>query len=133
MVAHGLGTPNVLLSCVDGSGVHVTPDSWTIAAGSPYSVTVNFTTTQTGRCIVNGTGGGTGAAATKYTANFTGQTSITILGATHGIGSCDVLVSIQDTSSPTKRVRPDEITCDSSTYDVVVTFAVAQSGRLVIL
>jgi hypothetical protein len=57
--AHGLGTPNLLVECYDaGTPAHrVEPDAIAIDAGS-YDVTVTFATAQTGRCVVNGSGGG---------------------------------------------------------------------------
>lgn len=75
---------------------------------------------------------GNAPAGSKYAAAFTSQTSITITGATHGLGTCDVWVSVFDTSSPTRRVDPDAVTCNATSKDIVLTFAVSQSGRYTI-
>jgi hypothetical protein len=126
VLAHGLGTKNLMLACFDSSDVAIQPDTWAIAGTAPYSITVTFTTAQTGRCVVNGTG------SSKYAADFTSQTTVTITGATHNLGTCDLLARIYDASSPRRAIEPDAITCDATSKDVVVTFASAQSGRIVL-
>lgn len=124
-LAHNLGTSNVIVACYDGSDVSIGWDTLTI--NSTSQATVTFTSSQTGRCIVNATGG-----EVPYAEAFTSQTSVTVTGATHGKGRCDLNVTVWDGSSPRQRVWPDAVTCNDSTKDVVVTFAQVQTGRLVI-
>jgi hypothetical protein len=71
-------------------------------------------------------------ALSKYSASFTGQTTLTVTGATHGLGRADVNVIVWDNSSPRHIVQPADVTINSSTFDVVVTFTVSQSGTIVI-
>lgn len=52
VINHTLGS-SVLVACYDGSNKQVEPDSVTAANNQ---VTVAFTTAQTGRCVVNGSG-----------------------------------------------------------------------------
>lgn len=67
-----------------------------------------------------------------YEASFTSQTSVSIAGATHGIGRAALTVTCWDAGAPRNLVEPDTVTVDSGSYDVAVTFAVAQSGRCVL-
>jgi hypothetical protein len=66
-----------------------------------------------------------------YTATFTGQTTVTIYGSTHGIGTANLLVQCWDASLIAQAVEPDTVTVGAG-YDVVVTFAVPQSGKCVV-
>ena len=71
-------------------------------------------------------------AVPNYGQGFTNQTTVTITNATHGCGSSNILVGVQDTSSPAKTIEPQSVTVDTSTYDVVVTFASSQSGTIIL-
>jgi hypothetical protein len=125
-LTHGLGTPNLILACFDGSDNHLEPSGWTIAGAAPYAITVSFSAAQTGRCVVNGNG------SSKYSAAFSSQTSISVPGTTHLLGTCDVHVAIFDAGSPSQRVEPNAVTCNSTTKDIALSFAVSQSGRYTI-
>jgi hypothetical protein len=123
-LAHNLGTKNIVVQCYNSSDQFI---EWlTLTATSTTQAVVTFTSAQTGRCVVNGTG------AARYAVGFTGQTTVTITGASHGLGIADLAVTVYDTSSPRKRVEPNTVTIDASTFAVVVTFAQAQSGRVVL-
>jgi hypothetical protein len=56
--AHGLGTANLLVECYDNAdpAARITPSSVTVNS-STFDVTITFSSTQTGRCVVNGSGG----------------------------------------------------------------------------
>jgi hypothetical protein len=69
----------------------------------------------------------------SYGVAFGAVTSVTILGATHKLGKTDISVSIWDASSPRALIEADAITIDSTTFDVVITFAQSQSGRIVLI
>lgn len=126
VLTHALGTKNVLVSCYDGSDNYI---EWnTLVTTSTSAATVTFTGSQTGRCTV--TIGGSGA---KYSTTFTSQTTVTVTGVTHNIGSPDIHVQCRDAGSPRQIVEPNTVTVNDSTYDVVITFAVAQSGRCTLL
>ena len=82
-------------------------------------------------CATDETGGGAGADE-NYQESFTSQTSVTATGAEHGFGHEKLVVAVYDNASPKKLIQPASVTINTSTFDVVVTFAVAQSGTLVI-
>ena len=96
----------------------------TTCAGGQFMNAIN-----TDSSVTCGTPAG---GADKYAAAFNSQTSITITGATHNLGTCDVQVAVFDTATPSQRVEPDKVTCNTATKDVVIAFAVSQSGRYVI-
>ncbi len=125
-LTHNLGTPNVLAACYDSSDQHIGADDVTIGGSDPWDVTVNFETAQTGRCVVNGRSGG------RYVETFTAQTTVTVTGTTHGLGTPYVDVECFDDSSPRERVEPDLVTVADSTHDVVITFFSAETGRCVL-
>ena len=72
------------------------------------------------------------AYAKTYVVGFTSQTTVTILGITHGLAKTDIFVAIWDTSVPRALIEAGSITIDSTTFDVVISFATAQSGRIVL-
>ena len=71
--------------------------------------------------------------ALSYSASVASATTWTITGATHGLGTADLTVAVYDSGSPTRtRITPGSVTINDSTFDVTITFAVAQAGRVVI-
>lgn len=68
-----------------------------------------------------------------FSVGFASVTTVTILGVTHGLGTLDLSVTVWDTQSPHHMIGPDDVTVADATFDVVVTFAVAQSGRIVLI
>jgi len=70
--------------------------------------------------------------AVRYTANFTGQTSITVLGATHNLGTADLTVSCYSADTPPVNLEPNGWVSDPTTFDVTVYFPAAWSGRCVL-
>lgn len=64
----------------------------------------------------------------KYTVDFTNQTSLTILGATHGIASKALLILVYNTSGT---LIDCDIAINTTTYDVTLTFIASQSGYVV--
>ncbi len=72
------------------------------------------------------------AGGGKYAGAFSSQVNVTVSGAAHNLGTCDLQVSVFDASMPGQRVEPDKVTCDAASKDVSIAFAVAQSGRYVI-
>jgi hypothetical protein len=75
-----------------------------------------------------GDGGGGGGGVANHETTFTSQTSVTVTGATHGFAHRKILVDCKDNSSPRKVIEPQNVTIDNSTYNVVITFAVATTG-----
>jgi hypothetical protein len=66
----------------------------------------------------------------KYSVGFISVTSVTILGSVHLLSTIDLSVDIWDTSNPHNKIEAGSITVADITFDVVVSFAVAQSGRI---
>ncbi len=66
---HKFGTANLVAECYDNSTPpqSVEPDS-VLVDGSSYDVTINFSTPQTGYCVLNGAGGSGGLAASGMAA-----------------------------------------------------------------
>lgn len=93
-------------------------------AGGQFVSAINTDSSAT--CGAPAGGGG------KYAAAFSAQTSITVTGAAHNLGTCDLQVAVYDAAAPGQRVEPDTVTCNAATKDVVIAFAVSQSGRYVI-
>ena len=69
----------------------------------------------------------------SYAVGFTAQTSVTILGTTHGLAKTDIAVIIWDASNPRALIEAGSITVHQTTFDVVVSFAESQSGRIVLI
>lgn len=121
-LSHGLGSKNIIAACRDGSDNFI--DWNTFVSTSTSAATVTFTTAQTGYCTVTIGGGGV-----RYGATFSSQTTVTISGTSHLLGASDIHVQCRDAASPRQIVEPNTITIDDTSFDVVITFAVAQSGR----
>ncbi len=68
----------------------------------------------------------------NYVTVFIGQTTISVPGATHRLGTASVLVACYDNGVPANMIEPSTITVDPTSYDVTVVFPAAQSGRCVI-
>jgi hypothetical protein len=71
-------------------------------------------------------------AHANYAAVFSGQTTVTVPGTTHQLGTANLIVSCYDNSSPANMVEPSTVSVNASSYDVMVRFPAAQSGRCVI-
>jgi trimeric autotransporter adhesin len=71
-------------------------------------------------------------AHANYAASFSDRTALTVAGATHQLGSSNLIVGCYDNSSPANWIEPSTITVDPASFDVTVRFPVAQSGRCVI-
>jgi hypothetical protein len=68
----------------------------------------------------------------NYVTVFIGQTTISVPGTTHRLGTASLLVACYDNSVPASMIEPSTITVDPTTYNVTVVFPAAQSGRCVI-
>ena len=71
-------------------------------------------------------------AAIKSTNTFASTTSLSIPAATHGFATCGLVVRLWDNSSPRKSIEPDAISCNTSTFDLTITFATSQAGLYVV-
>jgi hypothetical protein len=77
-LSHGLNTVNVLATCYDGSNQQIEPNSVTVIDSN--SLSVAFAVPQTGRCVVNGTGGSGGSGTGITSINSQTGTSQTLSG-----------------------------------------------------
>jgi hypothetical protein len=68
----------------------------------------------------------------NYVTFFTAQTSVTVPGVTHGLGTANLLVQCYDNATPANLVEPSLITIDPNSFNVTVVFATAETGRCVI-
>lgn len=108
----------------------------------PYDDTVHYALKTTGQVFV-GTAptianhvvrqADMGVHPKRYAEAFTSVTSVTILGTAHGLATADIIVSIWSAASPRAMVEAGSITVDATTFDVVISFAEAQSGRVVLV
>jgi hypothetical protein len=123
---HALGTANLLVQAYTSTGVQLTPDDISVHPSS-FDVTVTFAQNQTGYLVVSG------RASPVVSQAFTGQTTVTVAGGTHTFATTALLVQVYDTTAPApRRIRPDSVTVNQSTFDVVVTFEQNQSGTVLV-
>ena len=64
--------------------------------------------------------------------SFSGVTTFTIPGATHGLGTKYLILQCYDNANPANFILP-AFTVNPSTYDVIVTFTTATSGYCVLI
>ena len=117
-------------------GLQWKPSNLRVAAGLPTSPQVGDLALDAGdnnrAKVFDGTAWLGMTAVPNYFASFTAASVVTILGAAHKLGTANLVVECYDNSTPVNRVEPDTVRVNPDTYDVTVTFAVPQTGRLVI-
>lgn len=126
--AHNLGTALLFASVYTVSGgqqVMRSPASITVHPGT-YDVAITFTTPQAGTLTLS-------AAAPRYSTTFTSQSTVTVLGSTHGLGTPALVYQVYDNATPRAFIEPNSLTVDQSTQTVVLTFATPQSGTLLLV
>jgi hypothetical protein len=68
----------------------------------------------------------------KYVQPFTNTMLVTIPGATHGLGTADLLVQCYDAQTPRQPLTAGW-SVHASTYEVLVHFSQLQTGRVVLV
>ena len=68
----------------------------------------------------------------NYTAFFTSATVVSVPGATHNLGTANLIVQCYDNASPSNLVEASQISIDPTTFTVTITFAAAETGRCVL-
>jgi hypothetical protein len=123
---HQLGTPAILPQVYDASSpaAAMEPDAITVDPTS-YDVTATFVTPQSGTLVV-------GAAAPQYVTAFTAQTTVTILGSTHGLATANLFYAVYDDATPRNWLSPGKVTVHASTFDVVITFNDVETGTIIL-
>lgn len=91
-----------------------------------FDVHLTFATPQSGRLILSST------AMPGYRFAFVAQTTVSIPGSVHGLGTPDLVPAFYDDGIPAAVIAPQHCTVHSTTYDVEVTFALPQSGSVVL-
>jgi hypothetical protein len=124
--AHQLGTPNLFWQIYDAGSpqTEIQPATLTVHPSS-FDVTIGFDTPSSGTVVLS-------AAGPRYVATFSGQTTVSVPGATHALGTQALLWGIYDNATPRSPVEPETFTVDPSNYNVTATFGSAQSGTLVL-
>jgi hypothetical protein len=127
------GARQTFSASVNGAGIQVSPGP---LPSSPLSGDIAVDSGDSNRVkIYNGTGWvilNPSQSPGNYTAFFTSATTVSIPGATHNLGTGNLIVQCYDNASPSNMVEPSLITTDPATYSVTVTFAAAQTGRCVL-
>jgi hypothetical protein len=126
--SHGLDTSLLFASVYVVSGaqqIHSSSASVTIHTGT-YDVLITFDTPQSGAVTLS-------AAGPRYSTAFTEQTSVTVFGATHGLGTGALLYQVYDNGAPRAFIEPNTLSIDQNTFDVVMTFQTPQSGTLLLV
>lgn len=90
-----------------------------------YDVSVTFAGAQTGTVTL-------AASAPSYTQAFTNETTVTILGSTHGLPTSALLVEVFTNESRWHVLAPASMRIDQTTRDVTVTFLDAESGSVIV-
>lgn len=123
---HALGTSAILFQLYDNAspGASIQPSSITVHPAT-FDVVVSFAFPQSGMAVL-------GAPPPQYATAFTNQTTLTIPGPTHALGTGRLLWQLYDNASPANVMQPGTLTVDQGTFAVVVSFAVPQSGTLVL-
>jgi hypothetical protein len=68
----------------------------------------------------------------NYVTYFTSQAVVSVPGATHGLGTSNLLVQCYDNGTPANLVEPSQISVDPNSFNVTVTFATAETGSCVL-
>ena len=90
-----------------------------------FDVLVTFAAAQSGVIVL-------GAPMPRYAATFGPTTNLTIPAATHGLAVPALVYALYDTATPAARIEPQSVTVHPTTREVLITFAVAQSGYVVL-
>ena len=96
---------------------------------STYDVVLEFAQAQSGYVVVNS--GLAPLGSGNIQVPITAQT-VTILGTLHGMRTKHLLVVAYDGQTPAQELTPGQVTIHPTTYDVVVSFAQAQSGAILV-
>ena len=127
--SHQLATPTLLVAVYDASTprIEVQPARVTVHP-TTFDVTLTFAQSQSGLIVLCGYQGSGGT--TNVTVPLPGTTTVSIPEATHGRATDQLVVSVYDAT--TSRVSPGRVTVHPTTHEVVLTFAQAQAGTVVL-
>lgn len=118
---HQLGTADLSVLVYSAGGAQVIPGAVSVNP-STFDVIVTFIEAQTGRVVLT--------KMQSAAVSFTGQTSVVITGATHGLLTTNLTPTCFDSSGAI--FRPGSVTVNSSTRDVTFSFISAATGRCIV-
>lgn len=123
---HELSTSAILFQIYDNAtpGASIQPSNITVHP-STFEVVLTFAVPQSGMAVL-------GSPPPQYATSFSNQTTVTIPGATHALGTGRLLWQLYDNATPANVIQPGALSIDQTTFAVVVSFAVPQSGTLVL-
>jgi pectate lyase-like protein len=123
---HGLAQTFLLFQVYDTQipAQAIQPQNFSVNPTSK-DVTLTFAFPQSGSLRLS-------AGSPRYTQTFGALTTWTIPASTHGLGSANLLWQCYDTSANPQAIQPQGVSV-SATGDVVVTFALAQAGTIVLV
>ena len=124
---HGLGTALLFAQVYDDGTPAQALDPGSLSVHtSTFDVTLAFGTPQSGSVVL-------AVGSPRSVHSFTNQTSVTIPGATHGLGSANLLPTLYaPAGAELLRIGAGSLSVHPTTFEVTLTFAVAQSGTLVL-
>ena len=126
---HGFGTCDMIDAAYTYSGTvrtFVEYDSYSCNS-TTFDVSVGWSSNVAGKLDLIKVGG-SGTYAVDKTAS-----TWTVTGATHNLGTCDLNYSALVTSGGSLiKTRPQSFACNTSTYDVTVTWGSSIAGRLLL-
>jgi Chaperone of endosialidase len=124
--AHNLGTATPLYQTYDGSTPRNAIEAQRVSISQlTYDMALTFLTPQSGAVSLV-------APGPQYTTTFTNQTTVTILGTTHALGSADLFVRVYQQQGADNVAVTPTTQINRTTFDVVLTFATPQSGSLIL-
>ncbi len=117
----------------DASGKHGSASSVQMFGGGSTNAGECATFDASGNLISTGTPCGSGSGGTANHATvFTTQSSVTIAGSSHQMGTANLIVECYDGGTPARKIEPDSVTVNPASYDVTVAFTQPQSGKCVV-
>ena len=124
---HQLQTAALLYSLYDDSHPQtaIRANTFTVDPVT-FDVMVTFAQPQSGTLLLS-------AAGPRAVAPFTNQTTVSIAGTTHQLGTQALLYQVYDAAAPANPVRPDRVSVHPTTYTVTLEFLQPQSGSVVLV
>jgi hypothetical protein len=126
---HNVGQAAMLFQLYDAASpaAAMDPGSLQLAVDTgTYDVVLEFATPTSGLIAL-------GITSPLFVVSFTNTTTVTVLGATHQLGTADLFFQVYDAGSPMRTAtEPGSLTVHPTTLNVTMTFVTPQSGLLVL-
>ena len=125
---HGIRTTGLTASCYDLSVPMVVIECAITVHPTTFDVTARFATSQAGHLVLNAV---SAWSAQNYVKSITSATSVSIPYSEHKFATSRLQVQCYDNATPAAEVEC-AWTVNATTYAVAVSFAVAQTGHIVV-